>query len=78
MKGSPSWLPQGYTLDECDPDILVLRRPDGSCVANFSPGGATKKSLRKAAEEDLRQRTRLAPEAHTRRSNISTFVKSLF
>lgn len=65
MIGSPPWLPQGYTLDECDTDILVLRRPDGSSVANFSPSGVTRDNLRKAAEDDQRQRTRLALEAHT-------------
>ncbi len=50
------WLQAGYFLDESDPDILVLRREDGSFVAAFSAVGATKKSLREAAEEDQRQK----------------------
>jgi hypothetical protein len=41
-----------YFLDESDPDILVLRRQDGSLVATFSAQGATKEGIREAAEED--------------------------
>ncbi len=29
------YLPSGYALDETDPVVVVLRRPDGSGVANF-------------------------------------------
>lgn len=45
-------LPSSYYLDESDPDILVLRRQDGSFVAAFSATGATKEGIRKAAMED--------------------------
>jgi hypothetical protein len=41
-----------YYLDESDPDIIVLRRQDGSFVAAFSARGATKEGIREAAEED--------------------------
>jgi hypothetical protein len=41
-----------YYLDESDPDILILRRQDGSFVAAFSAQGATKEGIREAAEED--------------------------
>jgi hypothetical protein len=41
-----------YYLDESDPDILVLRRQDGSFVAAFSAGGATKEEIAEAANED--------------------------
>jgi hypothetical protein len=41
-----------YYLDESDPDILVLRRQDGSFVAPFSAQGATKEGIIQAAEED--------------------------
>ena len=41
-----------YYLDEADPDILVLRRQDGSFVAAFSARGATKEGIAQAAEED--------------------------
>lgn len=42
----------GYHLDESDPDLLVLRRKDGSFVAAFSPGGATKAGIVEAAKRD--------------------------
>lgn len=41
-----------YYLDESDPDILVLRRDDGTFVAAFSAGGATKEGLVEATRED--------------------------
>lgn len=43
----------GYRLDESDPDILVLRRRDGTFVAAFSAMGATEEGIRQAAEEDF-------------------------
>ena len=45
-------LPFDYTLDESDPDIVVLRRPDGCFVAAFSASGATDEGIRKAVIED--------------------------
>ncbi len=41
-----------YHLDESDPDVLVLRRQDGSLVAAFSARGATREGIVKAARED--------------------------
>jgi hypothetical protein len=41
-----------YHLDESDPDVLVLRRQDGSFVAAFSAEGATKEGIVQAAKED--------------------------
>jgi hypothetical protein len=43
-----------YHLDESDPDILVLRRQDGSSVAAFSARGAGREGIVEAAEEDYR------------------------
>ena len=43
-----------YQLDESNPDVVVLRRQDGSFVAAFSAGGATKEGIVGAAEEDYR------------------------
>jgi hypothetical protein len=43
-----------YFLDESDPDIVVLRRQDGSFVAAFSTQGATREGIREAAMEDYR------------------------
>jgi hypothetical protein len=41
-----------YYLDESDPDIVILRRQDGSFVAAFSASGATKEGIVEAARED--------------------------
>ena len=41
-----------YYLDESDPDIVILRRQDGSFVAAFSARGATKEGIIQAAQED--------------------------
>ena len=52
----PQWLPPGYVLDESDPDILILRRDDGSFVAAFSARGATREGILKAVEEDCAEK----------------------
>jgi hypothetical protein len=44
-----------YYLDESDPDIVILRRQNGSLVARFSVAGATKEGVIQAAEEDYRE-----------------------
>ena len=44
-----------YYLDESDPDILVLRRQDGSFAAAFSAQGATREGIVEAAREDYRR-----------------------
>jgi hypothetical protein len=50
------WLPKfDYYLDESDPDVLVLRRQDGSFVAAFSARGATREGILAAAHEDYRR-----------------------
>ncbi len=48
-------LPEGYWL-EWDPDVLVLRRPDGSEVAAFSAEGARPGEIERAVREDYRER----------------------
>ena len=45
-------LPEHYYLDESDPDIVVLRRDDGTSVAAFGVRGAAKEGLVEAAQED--------------------------
>ena len=47
-------LPPSYYLDEADPDVVLLRRQDGTFVAAFSASGATKEGIVGAAEEDHR------------------------
>ena len=44
-----------YYLDESDPDIVVLRRQDGSFAAAFSAQGATREGIVEAAKEDYRR-----------------------
>lgn len=46
--------PTGYRLDGSDPDVLVLRRGDGTFVAAFSALGATREAIQHAAEDDRR------------------------
>jgi hypothetical protein len=41
-----------YYLDESDPDVVILRRQDGSFVAAFSAQGATREGIVEAAKED--------------------------
>jgi hypothetical protein len=49
-------LPNGYYLDRItDPDVLILRRSDGSTVAVFSPSSAAKEEIERAAKEDARR-----------------------
>jgi hypothetical protein len=45
-------LPPGYYLDESDPDIITLRRKDGTFVAAFSAQGATREGIIEAAIHD--------------------------
>jgi len=47
------WLPKpDYYLDESDPEVLVLRRQDGTFVAALSAQGATREGILEAAEEE--------------------------
>ena len=41
-----------YNLDRSDPDVVILRRRDGSFVAAFSASGATREGILEAAKED--------------------------
>ena len=50
------WLSRfDYYLDESDPDVLILRRQDGTFVAAFSAQGATREGILEAASEDYRR-----------------------
>ena len=62
MPEFPPWLMPSYFLDESDPDILVLRRADGSFVAAFSAMGATREGITEVAKEDWRQRNPPLPK----------------
>ena len=54
-EGTPLLPRFDYHLDESDPDVVVLRRQDGSFVAAFSARGATREGIVEAAKEDYRR-----------------------
>jgi hypothetical protein len=54
MQDKPLELPPGYLLDASDPDVLILRRSDGSSVAAFSARGADPTEMCGVAEKDQR------------------------
>jgi hypothetical protein len=61
-----------YYLDESDPDVVVLRRQDGTFVATFGAQGATREGIFEAAREDYADLLRenvghLASESEKRR-----------
>jgi hypothetical protein len=53
-------LPPGYSLDRSDPDVLVLRCPQGTAVARFSARGATTETIEHEARMHYRERNRIA------------------
>jgi hypothetical protein len=62
-RGIEEWeLPTSYYLDESDPDVLILRRQDGTFVAAFSAQGATREGIVEAAKEDYRNLLERMPE----------------
>jgi hypothetical protein len=52
-------LPPGYRVDHSDPDVLVLRCPQG-VVARFSAWGATAEAIEQEARMHYRERNRSA------------------
>jgi hypothetical protein len=44
-----------YYLEESDPDVVILRREDGTYVAAFSAMGATNEGIIDAVKEDRRK-----------------------
>jgi hypothetical protein len=56
MHDETPWLPPDYRLDLVgDPDVIILRRSDGTVVARFTHT-ANAEEIRRAAEEDHRAR----------------------
>ena len=64
-------LPTSYYLDESDPDILILRRQDGTFVAAFSAGGATRKGIVEAAMDDYKRLLERRPEGEAGEADIA-------
>ncbi|HET7271670.1 MAG TPA: BTAD domain-containing putative transcriptional regulator, partial [Rubrobacter sp.] len=54
MQGISLDLPTGYYLER-DPDVLILRRLDGSMVGAFSARGAAPEALKQTVEEESAQ-----------------------
>ena len=54
MQGLSLDLPAGYYLER-DPDILTLRRLDGSIVSAFSARGAAPEAMRRMVEETIQE-----------------------
>jgi hypothetical protein len=61
-KGSPEEprLPPGYSLDRSDPDVLVLRCPQGEAIASFSARGAAAEAIEQEASIHYRERSQPA------------------
>ena len=53
-------LPPGYSLERSDPDVLVLRCPNGTAVARFSVRGAKAEAIQHEARMHYRERNRSA------------------
>jgi hypothetical protein len=53
-------LPPGYSLERSDPDVLVLRSPDGEAVARFSARGATAEAIEREARTHYREQNQSA------------------
>ena len=53
-------LPPGYSLDRSDPDVLVLRCPNGTAIARFSARGATAEAIEREARTHYKERNRSA------------------
>ncbi len=62
MQGSTLELPTGYYLER-DPDVLILRRLDGSMVGAFSARGAAPEAILEAIEEAAPRRSFAGREA---------------
>jgi hypothetical protein len=62
-------LPESYYLDESDPEVLVLRRQDGTFVAAFSAQGATREGIVEAAKEDYQALLARLPKESKRRES---------
>ena len=62
MQGLSLDLPTGYYLER-DPDVLILRRLDGSMVGAFSARGAAPEAVRRMVEETVGEE----PSASSRR-----------
>ena len=67
-------LPTGYYLER-DPDVLVLRRLDGSVAGAFSARGAAPEAVRQMVEEES---SAYVPQSPTRETSLRVFFFGRF
>ena len=56
------WFPTGYYLDLSEPNLYILKRPDGSMVYTFFPESAKRETLQRTAHEDYREQNQNSPD----------------
>jgi len=72
MQGLSLDLPTGYYLER-DPDVLVLRRLDGSVAAAFSARGAAPDAVRRMVEETVEEEFAYLPQSSARKPTLRVF-----
>jgi hypothetical protein len=78
MQGLSLDLPTGYYLER-DPDVLVLRRLDGSVAGAFSARGAAPDAVRRVVEETAGEEfSAYLPQSPTRKPSLQVFFFGQF
>src|SRR5215212_7465855 len=78
MQGLSLDLPTGYYLER-DPDVLVLRRLDGSVAGAFSARGAAPEDVRQLVEETVREESpAYLPQSPAREPSLRVFFFGQF
>jgi DNA-binding SARP family transcriptional activator len=72
MQGLSLDLPTGYYLER-DPDVLVLRRLDGSVASAFSARGAAPDAVRRMVEETVEEEFAYLPQTAARKPSLRVF-----
>ena len=58
-------LPPGFSLDRSDADVLILWDASGSVVSRFSPLGAARRDIERAAWEDYKKKKKKKEESRS-------------
>ena len=78
MQGLSLDLPTDYYLER-DPDVLVLRRLDGSIVGAFSASGAAPETVRRMVEERVEEESSAyLPQSSARKPSLQVFFFGQF
>lgn len=70
------WLPSGYYMDLSEPNMQILKRPDGSMVAAFFPESAKRETLKQTAHEDYRNRNGNSADSGPRSPSATRTIDS--